>query len=72
MPNDALSDHGLTQTLLDLTERARAYAEQDPFGNPVLAVALSINRMMDEADLTEPEIAALIRSLRDDAFDGRA
>jgi phosphoenolpyruvate carboxylase len=72
MPNDALSDHGLTQTLLDLTERARAYAEQDPFGNPVLAVALSINRMMDEADLTEPDIAALIRSLRDDAFDSRA
>jgi phosphoenolpyruvate carboxylase len=72
MPNDALSDHGLTQTLLDLTERARAYAEQDPFGNPVLAVALSINRMLDEADLSEPDIAALIRSLRDAAFDGRA
>jgi phosphoenolpyruvate carboxylase len=60
------------QPLLDLTERARAHAEQDPFGNPVLAVALAISRTIDDGDLTEPQIAALIRDLRDQAFDGRA
>jgi phosphoenolpyruvate carboxylase len=57
---------------LDQTEHARARAEQDPFGNPVLAVALSISRLMDEGELTEPQIAALIHELRDAAFDGRA
>jgi phosphoenolpyruvate carboxylase len=62
----------LAQSLLDLTESARARAEQDPFGNPVLAVALAISRLMDEGELDEPQIAALIRELRDDAFDGRA
>jgi phosphoenolpyruvate carboxylase len=72
MPHDAQPEHGLAQTLLDQTERARAHAEQDPFGNPVLAIALSISRLMDDGDLAEPQIAALIRELRDDAFDGRA
>jgi phosphoenolpyruvate carboxylase len=71
---DSLPDSAdsLVQPLLDLTERARAHAEQDPFGNPVLAVALAISRIMDEGELPESEIAALIRDLRDAAFDGRA
>jgi phosphoenolpyruvate carboxylase len=77
MPHDAPPEPGLAQvllaqTLLDQTERARAHAEQDPFGNPVLAIALSISRLMDDGDLDEPQIAALIRELRDRAFDGRA
>jgi phosphoenolpyruvate carboxylase len=72
MPNDAQHDPGLAESLLDQTERARARAEQDPFGNPVLAVALSISRLMDDGDLAEPQIASLIRELRDAAFDGRA
>jgi phosphoenolpyruvate carboxylase len=59
-------------SLLALTERARARGDEDPFGNPVLAVALAIHRQIDEGELTEPQIAALIRDLRDVAFAGRA
>ena len=58
--------------LLRLTERARAGADEDPFGNPVLAVALAITRLMDEGELSEARLAALIRHLRDEAFAARA
>ncbi len=58
--------------LIDLTERARARAEEDPFGNPVLAVALAIHRQIDEGELNEGRIAALVRELRDRAFAARA
>jgi phosphoenolpyruvate carboxylase len=62
----------LADDLLRLTERARARAEEDPFGNPVLAVALAISRLMDEGDLDDERLTGLIRHLRDDAFAGRA
>ena len=68
MPNDI----PLADDLLRLTERARARAGEDPFGNPVLAVALAISRLMDEGDLDEERLAGLIRHLRDEAFAGRA
>jgi phosphoenolpyruvate carboxylase len=68
MPNDV----PLADDLLRLTERARARAEEDPFGNPVLAVALAISRLMDEGDLDEDRLTGLIRHLRDEAFAGRA
>jgi phosphoenolpyruvate carboxylase len=61
-----------TEDLLNLTERARARAEEDPFGNPVLAVALAINRLMDEGELPLAHIATLIAELRDEAFAGRS
>ena len=72
MPNDAEPDLDVTDDLIHLTERARARAEEDPFGNPVLAVALAISRLMDEGELPQSRIAALIRHLRDDAFNDRA
>jgi phosphoenolpyruvate carboxylase len=72
MPNDAEPDHSVADDLLGLMERARARAEEDPFGNPVLATALAITRLMDDDELTLPRIAALIRHLRDDAFAARA
>ena len=62
----------LAKDLLDLTARLGARAEQDPFGNPVLLVALAISRRMDTHTLTEPDIATLIRHLRDAAFADRA
>lgn len=58
--------------LVTLMERARARAAEDPFGNPILSAALAISRQLDEGDLTEAHIAALIRALRDDAFAARA
>ncbi|HTR16376.1 MAG TPA: phosphoenolpyruvate carboxylase [Acetobacteraceae bacterium] len=70
MPND--TEPALTAELLTLTERARARAEEDPFGNPVLAVALAISRRLDEGELTEAGLETLIRHLRDSAFTERA
>jgi phosphoenolpyruvate carboxylase len=62
----------LAQELLDLTARLGARADEDPFGNPVLLVSLAITRQMDAGSLTEPDIEALIRHLRDAAFRDRA
>ena len=62
----------LAEDLVALTARLGARAHEDPFGNPVLLIALEITRRMDTGDLTEDDIAALIRHLRDAAFDDRA
>ena len=62
----------LAQDLLDLTARVRASVDEDPFGNPVLLLALAITRRMDQGGLTEDAIAGLIRHLRDAAFAARA
>jgi phosphoenolpyruvate carboxylase len=72
MPHDAETEPDVTEQLIALTERARARAEEDPFGNPVLAVALAITRLMDEGELPITRVAALIRHLRDTAFKERA
>jgi phosphoenolpyruvate carboxylase len=72
VPHDVAPDPSVADDLLRLTERARARAEEDPFGNPVLAVALAISRLMDEGELSPPRVAALIRQLRDTAFAARA
>ena len=37
----------LAQELLELTARITARAEEDPFGNPVLLVALAISRRIE-------------------------
>jgi len=62
----------LADDLLDLTVRLGARADEDPFGNPVLLVALAITRRMDTGLLTEDSVAGLIRYLRDAAFTDRA
>jgi phosphoenolpyruvate carboxylase len=72
MPNDAHPDSAPAIDLLSQMARARDRAQEDPFGNPVLAVALTISRHMDEGELGLAQLAALIRELRDSAFEGRA
>ncbi|HEX4368045.1 MAG TPA: phosphoenolpyruvate carboxylase, partial [Rhodopila sp.] len=62
----------LAQELLDLTARLGARADEDPFGNPVLLVSLAITRQLDTGALSEANIEALIRYLRDAAFEDRA
>ena len=62
----------LAEDLLALTARLGARADEDPFGNPVLLVALAITRRMDTGELTEDAVAGLIRQLRDAAFADRA
>jgi phosphoenolpyruvate carboxylase len=58
--------------LLDLVARRMAQATQDPFGNPVLSVSLTITRMVDEGELDAARIGAIVRRLRDQAFADRA
>jgi phosphoenolpyruvate carboxylase len=72
MPNDAPPPAELAHALLGLTEQLSARAQEDPFGNPVLSVALAITRQLDAGELDETAVSALIRELRDEAFDARA
>jgi phosphoenolpyruvate carboxylase len=72
MPHDVHPDGAAAIDLLGQMARARDRAQEDPFGNPVLSVALAISRQMDEGELTVSQVAALIRELRDAAFAGRA
>src|SRR5271165_19701 len=62
----------LTQELLELTTRITARAEEDPFGNPVLLVALAISRRIEAGALDDAAIGAVIGHLRDAAFADRA
>ena len=62
----------LAQDLLALTARIRASADEDPFGNPVLLVALAISRRMRSGALDEASVRTLIDELRDAAFADRA
>ncbi len=62
----------LALDLLAATERARERGAEDPFGDPVLSVALGITRRLDSEELTEEALAVLIRHLRDEAFIDRA
>lgn len=65
MSDGAHAPETLARDLIDLTLRLGERADQDPFGNPVLLVALAITRRMDAGELTEAAIAGLIRHLRD-------
>ena len=58
--------------LLSLVNQARERSEADPFGSPVLSVALSITRRIDAGEIDMAALQRLVRSLRDAAFDDRA
>ena len=58
--------------LLGLIARAQRASDEDPFGNPVLSVALSIARQIDDNRLDDEALWALVRHLRDAAFADRA
>lgn len=62
----------LARELLELVGQAREDADEDPFGNPVLAVALAIMRRIDSGRLDTASLWALVRHLRDVAFADRA
>jgi len=68
-------DHGKasdTDDLLALVARRLAHSEEDPFGNPVLSIALAITRLIDDGELDLESISAIVRQLRDQAFCDRA
>ena len=62
----------LAAELLVLTERLRQGHSEDPFGNPVLSVALAISRRLDRNELSLDDLIGLVRFLRDTAFAERA
>ncbi len=49
-----------------------AQTDEDPFGNPVMSVALAITRLIDDDKLDATSISAIVRQLRDEAFHDRA
>ena len=69
MPDNASP---VVQELLALVEDARQRSRTDPFGSPVLSVALAVIRQMDAGTLTLDMLDAVVRHLRDAAFDARA
>ncbi len=60
------------QHLLSLVREARERSREDPFGSPVLAVALAVIRQMDAGTLTFDQLDDIVRHLRDAAFAARA
>ena len=62
----------VVRDLLALTASQRERLAEDPFGNPVLSVALAISRRIDRGELTPAALETLVRTLRDAAFTDRA
>ncbi len=58
--------------LLAFVARRTAQADEDPFGNPVMSIALAITRLIDDGELDATSISAMVRQLRDEAFRDRA
>ena len=74
MPDTQMADAAsetLAELLLRLRE-AREAAATDPFGDPVLFIALAISRRLDDGRLDAPGIAALITRIADAAAAERA
>ncbi len=78
MPDTPASDLALSSVaelardLLAVTERETGRRDEDPFGDPVLSVALAITRRLDAEEVSEQQLGALVRLLRDQAFADRA
>lgn len=62
----------LAPALIALVDQARQRSHDDPFGSPVLSVALSITRRIDAGEIGMDELEQLVRTLRDAAFVDRA
>ncbi len=62
----------LADRYVALVEQIVARQEDDPFANPVMSVALIVSRQLDDGTLDGPGLAALVRHLRDAAFERRA
>ena len=72
MDQEHATPDALAQSLIEAVAAARDRAHEDPFGNPVLLVALAISRQMDRGGLDLDQVAGLVRLLRDRAFAARA
>lgn len=68
----AFEAEDLVETLFAEAVAARKRVADDPFGNPVLDMALRLSRALDEGELALGDLAEAIRGLRDGAFAERA
>jgi phosphoenolpyruvate carboxylase len=66
------NDQPTVEKLLVLVQRRLAQAAEDPFGNPVMSIALAITRQIDEDKLDTDLLLEIVRHLRDEAFRDRA
>ena len=62
------TDHDKLGTLTALAQGVIERQQDDPFGNPVLSMALLVSRRLDEGILDLDDIERLICQLRDEAF----
>ncbi len=75
MPDALTPPDAAGETLADLLQRLREAREQallDPFGDPVLLIALAVSRRLDDGRLDAPAIGKLIGRIADDAASERA
>ena len=72
MQHDQAPQSALASNLLALTERLRERQDEDPFGNPVLSVALAISRRIDADGMSLSDLESLVMELRDAGFAVRA
>lgn len=72
VPMPAVATPDPLDDLLTRLREARAAAELDPFGDPVLLLALTISRRMDEGRLDQADLAAMVRRLTEAAAADRA
>nr|WP_314072643.1 phosphoenolpyruvate carboxylase [uncultured Roseococcus sp.] len=69
---DATPPPSLLDDLLARLQAARLASSQDPFGDPVLLLALAISRRLDDGSLDMGGLEGLVQDLSDDAAAGRA
>ena len=62
----------LAHELRTAIEAARDESAEDPFGNPILLVALSLTRRLDRGDIGEDDLVALVQHIGWEAVRDRA
>ncbi|APH54634.1 Phosphoenolpyruvate carboxylase [Granulibacter bethesdensis] len=70
--HDTQTPANLAAELLSVTERSVERSTEDPFGNPMLSVALAIARRIESGSLSHASLVALVKHLRDAAYIDRA
>ncbi|WP_158801710.1 MULTISPECIES: phosphoenolpyruvate carboxylase [unclassified Acidisoma] len=72
LADPALGADALAEELLSHLREALERGAEDPFSNPVMTMALTISRRIDQGLLDEPTLHGLVCWLRDEAFRDRA
>ena len=72
-PRDPVLDPAaLHRQLRSLMDDYQAHADSDPFGNPILRMALELTRLVDRSELSTETLRELIRHMTEQGFVKRA